>query len=1061
MKSRGAMFRKGSLFALYPIVCVLRAIAGSPQEHADSHLILIGELQNSLATNVQQLRSFRVEGVVCALAPQRNVLVLQDASASVLLELPSLNPVTRVGDRVAVEGNNCPLTRTRYGIQAAAGAVVENDGIHSAVERSGMVFLEGGTNPIRVEWFNGLGNMALKLEYEGPGVPRQMVPASTLWHGSVAETDQGGLKPGLDYAGYEGNDLYVLPDFSSLSPVIKGVATNFDLSYRTRGENCGLTFDGFIQIGKPGIYTFYLTSDDGSRLYAGKPGVTSAVIASPGPTAPVIESFEQAFAGRGNHRWIELDGEVAFISQNQRALEIEMMAGGVHVPVTIVEGGSLFSTNLLHRWIQVNGICEFSGDAEGKNLVGVMVPGSGQVKIFDSASSAGGFSTNDLLTTAAEVRRLKPSEARRHIPARIRGVAIYANSTAMVLQDSSGGVYVGSRAGGWVRQPRLGELWEIEGLTDPGDFSPVIIADTAVFFGDAALPEPIRPTRDQLMNGNLDAEYGELRGVLTSVSKQEITLLTPDGKVTVLGNGDRPLPQLPATAPGGGSLLSSVVRIRGCFATLVDLRTRQVIPGKIYLYPALVEVEDPPPADPFLLPARKASDLMWFDARASALQRIKLAGQIIYVLPGEYFILDGESGFRVYANDPPALRTGDLVEAVGFPKLGGPSPVLLEARIRRTGNALLPDPVQVSSQDLLGHTRDSTLVEIEGLLISDTVHPDEEVLELQSGPNHFVARLKSDQRAGAPLPAGCRLKLSGVYASADEDHVGANLAPFELLLNRAADIVVLQQPPWWTLRRALAVMAALAGALGITFFWVALLRRKVDERTAQLKREVEERRLVEQRHAIEQERTRVAQDLHDELGAGLTEVSMLGSLANTPAIPAEAKERYLEQITQMARSLVTSLDEIVWAVNPHYDSAASLASYLSLFAESFLSLAGIACRFSVADNIPEYPMDSKARHEVFCAFKEALNNVIRHSGATEVQLIFEVAGAQLVLSVIDNGRGFESVAGSPGKDGLVGLNQRMRQLGGDCQITSQPGHGTRVEFHLPLSGVQNGQNRNR
>jgi signal transduction histidine kinase len=495
----------------------------------------------------------------------------------------------------------------------------------------------------------------------------------------------------------------------------------------------------------------------------------------------------------------------------------------------------------------------------------------------------------------------------------------------------------------------------------------------------------------------------------------------------------------------------------------VQLQTRQVTPGKIYLYPALVEVEDAPPANPFLLPARKASDLMWFDARASALQRTKLAGQVIYALPGKYFVMDGGTGFRVVANESPSLSAGDTVEAVGFPRLGGPSPTLQEAQIRKTGHAILPDPVKVDSERLLDHNLDSTLVQIEALLVSDTVHQDEQVLELQSGPQHFVARLKSDSHPRTSLPSGCRLRLTGVYASADEDQnqVGASLAPFELLLNSAAGIVVLQQPPWWTLRRAITAMSALAGVLAVTFIWIALLRRQVDERTAQLKKEVEERQLVEQHHAIEQERTRVARDLHDELGAGLTEVSMLGSLANTPAVPPETKDRYLDQITQTARSLVSSLDEIVWAVNPQYDSAASLAGYFSLFAQPFLNLAGIACRLRVAEDIPEYPLDSKERHGVFCAFKEALNNVVRHSGATEAQLIFEAVDGRLVLSVIDNGRGFELAGAAPGQDGLAGLRRRMQQLGGDCQITSQPGRGTKVEIHLPLKRIQHGQNRNR
>jgi signal transduction histidine kinase len=286
--------------------------------------------------------------------------------------------------------------------------------------------------------------------------------------------------------------------------------------------------------------------------------------------------------------------------------------------------------------------------------------------------------------------------------------------------------------------------------------------------------------------------------------------------------------------------------------------------------------------------------------------------------------------------------------------------------------------------------------------------------------------------------------------------MGANAAPFELLLNNAADIVVLQRPSWWTIRRAITVVVALTGLLCVTFIWAGLLRRKVEQRTVQLKKEIEERQLVEQHHAIERERIRVAQDLHDELGAGLTEVSLLGSLANTPAIPPEAKNRYLDQLTQMARSLVTSLDEIVWAVNPHYDSVASLVSYFSLFAESFLNLAGITCRLRVVEDIPEYPLDSKQRHGVFCAFKEALNNVIRHSRATEVQIVFKVAGEKLVLSVIDNGCGFEFVAGAPGKDGLTGLCQRMQQLGGDCQITSRPGRGTKIEIHLPLNKIQHG-----
>lgn len=1053
----------GSGFFFLILCGTLPAVADIPQTIANSDPHSIIELRNSLAETKRAIQSFRVEGIVRAVVPQRNLIVLQNASVSLMLELPSMSRPVSVGDTLAIEGDHCLLTQTRYGIQVGTSPVVDNDRVHSAVEKSGSVFLDAGMNAIRVMWFNGPGEFALNLEYQGPDVSRQTVPASVLWHTPIGQTSPAALQSGIQYAAYEGNGWDALPDFSMLHPVAGGVATNFTLAYRTRNEYCGLVFNGFIQVQRAGVYTFHLTSDDGSRLYVGKPHLSCQVLANPAQSPPATQSFEQALGDRAGDRWVEVEGEVTFVNQDSRSLEIEMLAGGQHVPVTVLEGVELFSTNLIHRWIQADGVCEFSRDAEEKKLIGVFVPGSEQVKIYGSSEAFGGSSSNELLTTAAQVRRLKPEEAGKHFPAKIRGVVIYATSTALVLQDSSGGVFVSCRAGSWAGQPAMGELWEIDGTTDPGDFSPVIVADSAKFLGYTALPEPVHPTQDQLMNGNLDAEYAELHGVITSVSKTEITLLTPDGKVTVIGTNDRPLPHLPAAVPGGGSIIGSVVRIRGCFATLVDLQTRQVTPGKIYIYPARVEVEDASPLDPFRLPSRKASDLMWFDARASALQRTKLAGQIIYSLPDQYFVMDGGTGFRVLANNPGSLKPGDLIEAVGFPKLGGPSPVLQVAQIRKTGHAPLPEPAPVSPERLLDNNRDATLVQVEAVLISDTIHEDERVLELQSGPLHFVAQLRVGPRTQPSLPVGCRLRLTGVYASADEDqeHLGATVAPFELLLNSPAGVAVLQRPPWWTIRRAIIVIMALAGVLGGTFIWVALLRQKVEERTTQLKREIEERQLLEQHHAIEQERTRVAQDLHDELGAGLTEVSMLGSLANTSAVPDETKTRYLNQLTQTARSLVASLDEIVWAVNPHYDSAASLATYFSLFAESFLHLAGVACRFRVADDIPECPLDSKIRHGLFCAFKEALNNVVRHSGATEVQLVFEVVADQLALSVIDNGCGFESVDAGPGKDGLSGCGRRMRQLGGDCRITSRPGQGTKVEFHLPLKDIQYGQNRNR
>jgi signal transduction histidine kinase len=157
-------------------------------------------------------------------------------------------------------------------------------------------------------------------------------------------------------------------------------------------------------------------------------------------------------------------------------------------------------------------------------------------------------------------------------------------------------------------------------------------------------------------------------------------------------------------------------------------------------------------------------------------------------------------------------------------------------------------------------------------------------------------------------------------------------------------------------------------------------------------------------------------------------------------------------LTESASKLVTGLDEIVWAINPQYDSLASLASYYSLFAQRFLNLAGIVCRLQVAESLPERALDSKLRHGIFLAFKEALNNVVRHSGANEVEIKIEFVRDRLAISIRDNGRGLQS-SEAPGNDGLSGMRERLQQLGGECQIESQPGHGTRVEFRLNLNGA--------
>jgi signal transduction histidine kinase len=272
-------------------------------------------------------------------------------------------------------------------------------------------------------------------------------------------------------------------------------------------------------------------------------------------------------------------------------------------------------------------------------------------------------------------------------------------------------------------------------------------------------------------------------------------------------------------------------------------------------------------------------------------------------------------------------------------------------------------------------------------------------------------------------------------------------AAFELLLNSPLDVQVLARPLWWTLRRLLILVGALACVLVIAGLWITLLHRKVEQRTAQLEAQIQKRQRLEKDQAMGLERARIAKDLHDDLGSGLVEIKMLATLpAATPG-----SQPPLDEISDRAKQMVLALDEIVWAMNPKHDSLESLASYLCLYADRFLKPAGIACHVRVPLDLPSHALNSIHRHEFYLAFKEALTNVVRHSQAAEVRLSLALVGTRLRLALTDNGAGLPPARPASDMDGLANMRARLEKIGGRFAITSLPGRGTTVRFYMPLN----------
>ena len=684
----------------------------------------------------------------------------------------------------------------------------------------------------------------------------------------------------------------------------------------------------------------------------------------------------------------------------------------------------------------------------------IAVQGRAAESVVTNASPPPEFTPGaPILTNAEQVHKLSREEAKGRQHVIIRGVVTCSlpDLKGAVVQDATGAIYfdvwdpplpeppVGPA-------PTVGELVEVEGVTDPGHFAPLINARKLTRFGTGQLPAPVRPFWDQLINGSLDTLYVEIEGVVTSVRSNSVTLLTHGGKLNAQildTNGDtNNLSMMPYK--------DALVRLRGCLFASWDRVTHQVNVSEVRMYTnsLAVTIVEPAPTDPFALTTRRVSDLLQFDPQASALTRVKVSGQIVHAREGEYFAMDETNGFRFVPKETENLSVGDLVKVVGFRSLTGPSPVLQEAVVRKTGVTALPEPRPLYATNLFRAENDAIRVRVEALLLSES--GNQRTLELQAGLKRFEAHLDNGSSRGMHLPVGSRLELTGVFAGSGGNRTtGTDVANFELLLNSPADIRVLMRPPFWNLQRLLLLVGALVGVLGLALIWIRLLHHRVQQRTVQLQKEVRDREKAEHQRAVAQERARIARDLHDDLGSSLTEITMLATASPGLQLPTDEASERMETIAGKSRTLVYALDEIVWAVDPERDNLASVAKYLASYAEEYLAGLKVACRVQIPNSFPDQAVSGEVRHHLFLAVKEALNNAVRHGGASEVGFRVHLLENQLCILITDNGSGFDTLARSNG-NGLLNLRNRLEHLHGRCELESAPGSGTTVSLQLPL-----------
>jgi len=431
-----------------------------------------------------------------------------------------------------------------------------------------------------------------------------------------------------------------------------------------------------------------------------------------------------------------------------------------------------------------------------------------------------------VLVTAAAVRKLSSAEAERGQPVRLGAVVTFYDRQTdyLFIQDRTAGLFV-QNAKATNLGLRVGQLIELEGITQQGPLGPVVADPTIRVQGKGRLPPARLLTAERLFAGTEDAEWVEVEGIVNAISVSEpqhwldldVAVLDENFKAHLSGfTKTNPLPMW---------LVDASVRLRGVARTTPHRRDQTL--GIELFVPSIdpIQVLRPSPADPFALPARSIHALLQRDTNSPPGHRVKVQGTVTLKWDDRQIYLQDDTG-GIYADlfTPLSLEPGAQIEVVGFPKAGSYSPQLRQSEWREVAEGPRITTVKTTAREMRRGELDSVLVQLDALLTGRIQHQGVEVLTLQGGQLSFEAHLRTNwvTKSLATLRPGSQLRVTGVCEATVNDR--RPTGGFRLLLRSSDDVVVLASPPWWTVSRALTVLGLVTLGAAV---WLLLYAQRV------------------------------------------------------------------------------------------------------------------------------------------------------------------------------------------------------------------------------------------
>jgi PAS domain S-box-containing protein len=467
--------------------------------------------------------------------------------------------------------------------------------------------------------------------------------------------------------------------------------------------------------------------------------------------------------------------------------------------------------------------------------------------------SARAGSSVEVLHSATQVRQLSPEQAGKHFPVRLKGVVTFDDELlfSRFVQDETAGIYVRELTN--VPAMQAGQLVEIEGQTDSGEYAPIVVPTKVTVVGEGHLPQPRLASLDDLINGREDSQFVEVSGTVRAVRFEEesrnylVDLVTGGERFTVYSQ------LLPVT--NTEALVESTIKARGVCSTLFN-RQRQLF-GFRLLVPRLADLEIIKPArpNPFGIPPQAIRSLLQFTSQGTSGHRVKTAGTVVYLEPGiALFVQDETEGLHCQTRQRTSLAVGDKVEVLGFPAKGEYTPVLQDSVYRRVSAGAPPTPVRIGLDEALSGEYDCRLVVISGKLLEHTQRGREQFIVLEKDGFIFHAFLGQEQ--GGPgfssAQTGSEVAVTGIClierGSSWRAGEGWRAKSFRILLRSPEDVAIVRLPSWWNVRRVLWVAGILAVLAIAASSWVAVLRRRVREQTRIIQHRLEAEATLKERY---------------------------------------------------------------------------------------------------------------------------------------------------------------------------------------------------------------------